>query len=384
MALKIGILGTRGVPNYYGGFEHFAENLSKGLVERGHEVSVYNSSRHPYQQKNWHGVHIVHCFDPEHIIGVAGQFIYDLNCILDARKKKYDILLMLGYTSSSVWKFLYPKHPVVITNMDGLEWKRDKYSKPVQQFLKYAEQLAVQSSSYHIADSPVIKEYLDTTYNINSKYIAYGAGLNPVADESLLSEFGLIKNNYFLLMARMEPENNIEMILDGYCLSGNAEKFVVIGNTSNSFGTRLVEKYKDKANIVFLGGLFETHKVESITAFCSLYFHGHSVGGTNPSLLDAMAAKAPLAAHNNPFNQSILRNNTLLFNNAADVCALLQHKIYANQEHIENNYATIKNEFTWQMIINQYETYFLECHPATQYQPLKKEKRVLYKKQYLK
>ncbi|HTE12290.1 MAG TPA: DUF1972 domain-containing protein [Chitinophagaceae bacterium] len=384
MGLRIGILGTRGVPNYYGGFEHFAAHLSRGLVEKGHQVTVYNSSKHPYQEKEWHGVRIIHCFDPEYIIGVPGQFIYDLNCILDTRKRNYDIILMLGYTSSSVWSFLYPKKPIIITNMDGLEWKRTKYSKPVRRFLKYAEKLAVLSSRYHIADSPVIKEYLDSTYNIKSKYIAYGADLYPDTDEKLLAEYGLKKHQYFLLMARMEPENNIEMILDGYCLTSTETRFIIIGNTSNGFGKYLVNKYKNESRVVFLGAIFDEQKVQSITAFCSLYFHGHSVGGTNPSLLDAMAAKTPLAAHNNPFNRSVLKNNSLLFTNAADVSCLINSNKFLNKAHVQNNYATIENEFTWDMIIDQYENYFLECHPAAQYHPLKTEKNVLYKGQYLK
>jgi hypothetical protein len=161
MKLKIAILGTRGVPNNYGGFEHIAGYLSRGLVDKGHDVTVYNSSKHPYQENEWLGVEIVHCFDPEYLIGVPGQFIYDLNCILHARNRKYDIILMLGYTSSSIWKFLYPRKAIIITNMDGLEWQRTKYSKPVRRFLKYAEKLAVQSSRFHIADSPIIKKYLD-------------------------------------------------------------------------------------------------------------------------------------------------------------------------------------------------------------------------------
>jgi len=383
MGLRIGILGTRGVPNHYGGFEHIAGYLSRGLVQKGHHVTVYNSGKHPYQEKEWHNVRIIHCFDPEYIIGVPGQFVYDLNCILDARKRKYDIILMLGYTSSSVWKFLYPKNSIIITNMDGLEWLRTKYSTPVRRFLKYAEKLAVRSSRFHIADSPVIKEYLDNTYNIKSKYIAYGANLYPAADEKLLDEYGLQKHQYFLLMARMEPENNIEMILDGYCLTGAGKKFMVIGNTGNGFGKYIVNKYKHENRIVFLNAIFDEQKVESLTAFCSLYFHGHSVGGTNPSLLDAMAAKVPLAAHNNPFNKSILKNNASLFTNAAGVCNLINSNQYADKTHINNNYAAIQNEFTWEMIIDQYEHYFLECFAAVhQYYPLKHEKSILYKGQY--
>ena len=382
MGLRIGILGTRGVPNHYGGFEHFAAHLSKGLVEKGHEVTVYNSGKHPYQEKEWHGVRIVHCFDPEYIIGVPGQFVYDLNCILDARRRNYDIILMLGYTSSSIWGFLYPKNSIVISNMDGLEWKRTKYTPAVRRFLKYAEKLAIRSSHHHIADSPVIKDYLDTTYNINSKYIAYGADLHPVTDERLLEEYELKKYDYFLLMARMEPENNIEMILDGYCLAKTDKKFVVIGNTGNGFGKHLVAKYKNNHRIIFRGAIFDEEKVQTLTACCSLYFHGHSVGGTNPSLLDAMAAKAPLAAHDNPFNISVLRYNAVLFGNASHVRDLINANNFVNKMHIENNYAAIKNEFTWDMIIGQYEKYFVECHPATQFQLLQIKKQLLYKGQY--
>src|SRR5258708_1172732 len=108
MKLRIGILGTRGIPNHYGGFECFAEHLSQGLVKKGNEVFVYNSDNHPNQEKLWNGVHIVHCYDPEYLVGSAGQFIYDLNCIIDARKRNFDIWLFLGYTSSSVWGMLYP------------------------------------------------------------------------------------------------------------------------------------------------------------------------------------------------------------------------------------------------------------------------------------
>lgn len=380
MGLTIGILGTRGIPNHYGGFEHIAGYLSRGLVQKGHQVTVYNSSKHPYQEKEWHGVNIIHCFDPEYIIGVPGQFVYDLNCIMDARKRKYDIILMLGYTSSSVWKFLYPQQSIIITNMDGLEWQRTKYSKPVRRFLKYAEKLAVQSSRFHVADSPVIKEYLDSTYNIKSKYLAYGACLCPAADEQLLAEYGLKKYQYFLLMARMEPENNIEMILDGYCLTASEKKFVVIGNTGNGFGKYLVARYKNDSRIIFEGAIFDDLKVQSLTSFCSLYFHGHSVGGTNPSLLDAMAAKVPLAAHNNLFNKSILKNNAVLFTNSADVCNLINTNKYADEAHINNNYAAIQNEFTWEMIIDKYESYFLECYSEVhRYYPLKQKKGILYK-----
>ena len=383
MALKIGILGTRGIPNNYGGFEHIAGYLAKGLVEKGHEVTVYNSHKHPYQHKLWNGVKIIHCYDPEYIIGIAGQFIYDLNCILDSRKRGYDIILMLGYTSSSVWGMFYPKDPIIITNMDGLEWKRTKFSRPVRSFLKYAEKLAVKFSDHHVADSPVIKDYLDDKYRINSKYIAYGADLDTVADESLLQEYGLEKHNYFLLMARMEPENNIEMILDGFSKSNSARRFIVIGNTSNKYGTFIRDKFRNDERIVFLGAIFDEFKVRSLTAYCSLYFHGHTVGGTNPSLLDAMAAKAPLAAHANPFNRSVLEENALFFSGDEDICKLINENRFADTHFIQNNYNKVAGDFAWDVITNQYEQYFLECYQNQQsYYPLNNEKAILYRGQY--
>jgi glycosyltransferase involved in cell wall biosynthesis len=380
MGLKIAILGTRGVPNNYGGFEHIAGYLAKGLVEKGHELTVYNSSQHPYKEKEWNGVQIVHCFDPEYLIGVPGQFIYDLSCILHARKKNYDVLLMLGYTSSSIWGFLYPRKTVVITNMDGLEWQRAKYTKPVRRFLKFAEKLAIKSSSFHVADSPVIKEYLDAAYQINSKYIAYGANTSPLVNENLLHEYNLNKKEYFLLMARMEPENNIEMILDGYCQSASTDTFVVIGNTANGFGTYLVEKYKKEKRIIFLGAIFNEWIVQTLTAFCKLYFHGHSVGGTNPSLLNAMAAGAPIAIHDNPFNKSLVKENAICFSNAGDISDIVNSGKYSNEAHIQNNYATIKNHFSWDQIISQYEQYFMACYrTANAFYPVKHEESILYK-----
>ena len=152
MSLRIAILGTRGIPNNYGGFEQIAGYLAKGLTQRGHSVSVYNSHNHPYKKNTWEGVNIIHCFDPEFLLGTAGQFIYDLNCILHSRKKNFDIILMLGYTSSSIWRKVYPKKSTVIFNMDGLEWKRSKYSNLAKKFLLYAERLAIRSGNYFIAD----------------------------------------------------------------------------------------------------------------------------------------------------------------------------------------------------------------------------------------
>ena len=364
MKLKIGILGTRGIPNYYGGFEHISEYVSAGLVKRGHQVTVYNSHNHPYQESAWNGVDIKHCFDPEYLIGTAGQFVYDLNCLLDARKQNFDVLLLMGYTSSSVWGRLYPKQSAVITNMDGLEWKRSKYSKPIQKFLRYAEHLAVKYSQYYISDSSIIKTYLADKYEIDSRYIPYGADPFSINEREQLVKTHSPAKDYFLLMARMEPENNIETILQGFNNSNSPKQFVVLGNTENRFGKFITHKFKNDSRIQFEGALYNTPAVRALQKNSYLYFHGHSVGGTNPSLLEAMASEALIAAHNNPFNRSVLHTDAFYFSNAGDVCNLVENVKRREPENVmvTNNAHKIKHDFNWDRIVDQYEDFAIACH----------------------
>jgi glycosyltransferase involved in cell wall biosynthesis len=364
MKLRIAILGTRGIPNYYGGFEHISEYVSEGLVKRGHSVTVYNSHNHPYSEDSWNGVEIRHCFDPEFMLGASGQFIYDFNCLMDARKRKFDVVLLMGYTSSSVWGHLYPSESTIITNMDGLEWKRSKYSPPVQQFLRYAEKLAVKHSEYYISDSLIIKAYLNEKYNIDSKYIPYGADLFSEEEREQVDNSEALKEDYFLLMARMEPENNIETILEGFNNSSSPRKFKVLGDTGNRFGKFITHKFKNDDRIEFKGAIFDTGKVRALQNNSYLYFHGHSVGGTNPSLLEAMASEALIAAHNNPFNKSVLHADAFYFSSVNDVRNLVetvQHK-EIEKVMVRNNLHKIKYQFNWEKIIDQYEEFILDCH----------------------
>lgn len=364
MKLRIAILGTRGIPNYYGGFEHISEYVSAGLVKRGHSVIVYNSHNHPYTQDSWNGVEIKHCYDPEYLVGTAGQFIYDMNCLLDARKRKFDVVLIMGYTSSSVWGKLYPKKSTIITNMDGMEWKRSKYSRPVQQFLKYAEKLAVKYSHYYVADSRVIKSYLADKYNITSEYIPYGADVYSDQEREQYDFNEAMKEDYFLLMARMEPENNIETILDGFNRSNSNRKFKVLGDTGNRFGKYITNKFNNDERIEFKGAIFDTPKVRSLQNNSYLYFHGHSVGGTNPSLLEAMASEALIAAHNNPFNKSVLNTDAFYFSNAGEVQELVETVQRKDPEKsmVMNNLHKIQDQFNWETVIDQYEEFIVESY----------------------
>ncbi len=363
--MKIGILGTRGIPNAYGGFEQFAQHLAKGLVERGHDVSVYNSSNHPYKETIWNGVHIIFCYDPENKIGTAGQFIYDYNCLRDARKREFDVLLQLGYTSSAVWYRIWPKNATNIVNMDGLEWKRAKYNNLTQRFLKWAERVAANYGDILVADSLGIKDHLREKYQKEAFYIPYGADIPQSFSESVITKYQLEKNQYFLLIARLEPENNIETVILGYLQSQQTYPLIIIGSTQNKYGQLLLKKYAS-GSILLPGAIYDQDTINALRHYAALYFHGHSVGGTNPSLLEAMACGCNIAAHDNVFNRAILADSAFYFSSAEDVKNIV-HRPLANTT-INRwkilNIEKIKNTYNWKTIINDYESIFLQAIQA--------------------
>jgi glycosyltransferase involved in cell wall biosynthesis len=364
-SLRIGILGTRGIPNAYGGFEQFAQYLSAGLVQRGHEVWVYNSSDHPYRKDHWQGVHIIHCRNWERRIGTAGQFMYDYNCLRDARRRNFDVLLQLGYSSNSVWHPMWPGKALNVINMDGLEWKRDKYSPLVRRFLVRAERWAARHGDILVADSPRIRDYIEEKYQRPTVFIPYGADIPQHYDPAKLHHWGLRQGGYYLLIARMEPENNIEMVIRGWQASGRKRPLVIIGHTGNAYGRYLQKAYGDE-RLRFIGAIFDPGVVNPLRHYSSLYLHGHSVGGTNPSLLEAMACGCTIAAHNNPFNNTILGKEAEYFSSAEEVARLL-HTL-PGQERVQSwkraNVEKIRKQYYWDRIIQSYELLFLENIPS--------------------
>jgi len=171
------------------------------------------------------------------------------------------------------------------------------------------------------------------------------------------------------LMARMEPENNIETILEGFSNSSSHRKFKVLGNTGNRFGKFITHKFKNDERIEFKGTIFDTGKVRALQNNSYLYFHGHSVGGTNPSLLEAMASEALIAAHNNPFNKSVLHTDAFYFSNANEVRNIVEtvQRKETEKVMVSNNLYKIKYQFNWKKIIDQYEEFILECYYKSNY-----------------
>src|SRR5262245_58370078 len=360
--LKIGILGTRGIPNHYGGFEQFAEHLSSGLLQRGHDVSVYNSTLHPFKEKEWNGVRIIHCLDWENKIGTAGQFIYDWNCINDARKRQFDILLHLGYTSDSVWHWRWPKKTINIVNMDGLEWQRSKYNKYTQRFLKWAESLAARNAHSLVADSTAIRDHLTSCYNKLPIYIPYGAHVFDQPNPAIVDKYGLVPHHYFMLIARMEPENNIEMIIRGHLAAKSLFPLFVIGNITNKFGRYITAKYNDP-KIKYADAIYDKNELDNLRYYSAVYFHGHSVGGTNPSLIEAMACSCFIAAHNNRFNKAVLNNDAGYFSTADDVRTIIDSPTSGSLQlqFVRANIEKIRTIYNQEKIVDSYEQMMLKA-----------------------
>jgi len=368
--MKIAFISTRGIPNNYGGFEQFAEYISVGLAERGHEVTVYSPHYHPYKESEYKGVRIKHVYSPELWMGGSlGSFFYDYACLKDAlRNEDFDIIYEAGYTSiiPAYIRFNVKniRRPIFTTNMDGLEYKRTKFNPLVRRFVFWEERMAVRHSHYLIADNMGIHDYYKEKYGRESKFLAYGANIYDDYDASLLKEWNLSADDYYLLVARIEPENNLYMAIEGYKASEEYGRrpLIIVGKTNTPYGKRLVGKYGNDPHIRFVGGIYDFKKLNSVRHFSFAYFHGHSVGGTNPSLLEAMASDCFILAHDNIFNRAVLGDNAVYYSSPDDVKNFLndieslatRHK----EQYIRNNIEVIRKEYSWEKLVDDHERYF--------------------------
>jgi len=242
--------------------------------------------------------------------------------------------------------------------MDGLEWIRSKYSAVVRKFLKYAERTAVRSNDLLIADSEAIQDYVSQTYDKEAVFIPYGAIIFNDSDQIKLIDFNLTANSYYLLISRFQPDNHIEEIIKGVMLSVSELPLLIIGNYNNKYGNYLYKTY-NSASIRFLGTIFNINTLNHLRFFSKLYFHGHSSGGTNPSLLEAMASSAIICAHNNPFNSSVLRENAYYFKDEIEIADIINRQ---NDDlksvWIKANIESLISTYNWDIIINTYYELF--------------------------
>lgn len=356
--MKVAIIGTVGVPANYGGFETLVEQLVRHNHNEDLQYAVYCSKR-SYNNERW----VYHGAKTEYVgLNANGMqsIPYDILSLIKASRKS-DVILVLGVSGCSFLPLyrLFSKKKLVI-NIDGLEHRRDKWNKWVRRFLKYSEKQAVKYGNIIVTDNKGITDYVMDEYGKPSELIAYGGDhvLMEVSEEEqdkTLKEYGLTKEGYSLGICRIEPENNVHTILEAY--AGHPDKkLVFIGNWQKSeYGRNLLDKYKDSSNIKLMSAVYDLRKLFALRNNCRIYLHGHSAGGTNPSLVEAMFFAKPIIAFDCIYNRESTENKALYFDSASD----LSSKLDKIPESIGQDMLDIaRRRYTWATIARQYESLY--------------------------
>jgi len=340
---NLAIVGTVGVPACYGGFETLVENL---LDEDNYDkkITVYCSSKSYSEKvlvyKNAH-LHYI----PLNANG-AQSIPYDIWSLCHAVYKGADNILLLGVSGAICLPCIRLFSTVrIITNIDGLEWKREKWNTLIKKFLKYSEKLAVKYSDAVVADNKAIADYVKSEYGIESEVIAYGG------DHAVVRDLNLSDEGYALALCRIEPENNVEMILEAFSRTDKKLKF--IGNWDKSdFGQAMKAKYNKFDNINIIDPIYDIQTLFEIRQKCSFYVHGHSAGGTNPSLVEMMHFKKNIIAFDCNYNKASTEDKAVFFVNSNELVSLINSSI--NIENAEDMKKIADNRYTWNIVKQQY------------------------------
>lgn len=359
MNKKIAIVGTVGIPAKYGGFETLTEYITKDLGEE-YDITVFCSSKSYEKKLEKHN----NCYLEYINLNANGvqSIPYDILSLIKALKFA-DTILILGVSGCIALPFLklFSKKTKIITNIDGLEWKRDKWNKYAKWFLKFSEKLAVKYSDVVVADNKVIQDYVQTEYSVKSELIAYGADHvnNIEISNQLLKKHPFLNNKYVFTVCRIEPENNIHMILKALSKKEDLT-FVIIGNwDSSSYGENLKHKYSKYNNIKILDPIYDQGILDQIRSNCYIYLHGHSAGGTNPSLVEAMALSLPIFAYGINYNKETTRSKAKYFNSSIELNNLLDVVTDDMLNEISNDMKKIAEEkYTWNTISKSYSKLF--------------------------
>ncbi|WP_155660099.1 DUF1972 domain-containing protein [Aliivibrio fischeri] len=347
---KVCVIGTVGIPACYGGFESLVENL----VDNSSDSIRYNvfCSSKSYSEKlgDYKGAKL-------HYISLKANGIqsvpYDIWSLIKCIKLRPDVVLILG-VSGCIFLPIFSKlsRCKIVTNIDGLEWKRDKWSKLAKRFLKFSESLAVKYSDSVITDNKAIGDYVLEEYGVSSAVIAYGG------DHALRDiEVNDSDREYALSICRIEPENNIEMILKAFSKSRYDLKFV--GNwDANEYGKRLKQKYSKYKNIEIIDPIYNLDTLFSLRKRSSIYIHGHSAGGTNPSLVEMMHFGVPIIAYDCNFNRYTTHNYAKFFSDSEE---LIEHISMCNDSWKEFGRQlsyVAQQQYSWKRINEQYESLY--------------------------
>lgn len=305
--MRIALIGTRGVPARYGGFETAVEEVGRRLVQRGHHVTVFCRSAGAMQPPDeFLGMQLVHL--PAVQRQTAETLSHTALSVLHRGARTADAAIVFNAANAPLVPVLHAWRVPTAVHVDGLEWRRSKWSGNGQRYYRACERLSVRWADALIADAVGIQDYYRDTYRADSVFIAYGAPILEQPAYERLPEIGLERDAYHLVVARFEPENHVHLALAGYATSRAELPLVVVG--SAPYGERYQRELgilaEQHGNIRMLGPVWDQQFLDALYAGSRTYLHGHSVGGTNPSLLRAMGAAAPVLAYDVTFNREVL------------------------------------------------------------------------------
>lgn len=346
--MRIGLLGTRGIPNRYGGFEEFAEQVCKYWADAGHEVFVYcekDLNREVFEYNN-----VKQVFIKTSSIPVIAQIVYDYYCTKDALKRDLDIIYHAGYATSVLGNILLKSKldGRLVYNMDGLEWKRSKFNRFTRALTKKLEKAAAKSGAKLVSDNKGIQKYLMTEYGCRSTLIEYGADIIDV-DVKIFKGYPQI---FDLAIARFEPENHIEEIVRVY--EKNRDKtLVLVSNKNTNLYRKLFSRIEKAENIIFNGPIYDKDELAYLKTHCRYYIHGHSVGGTNPSLLEALAAGSNILVHDNEFNMDVVGNHAQFWSDESALEKLISIK-FQRLTSKESQKEYCSERFSWNIIAQKH------------------------------
>ena len=355
MYKKIAIIGTVGVPANYGGFETLAENLVRyhDAASLKNPLTVYCSSKsYPSRASTYLSARLKYV--PLDANG-AQSILYDIWSLLSAVQQRHEVILLLGVSGAIALPLVRSISSVrIVINIDGIEWRREKWRGLARQFLKYSEKLAVRFSDEVIADNGAIAEYLAATYGVKNHVIAYG-GDHAVAVDAGPIDAPVLPDSYATSIGRIEPENNTHMILEAFSKQ-DLYALVMVGNWNNSdYGRSLRRMYSACGSLFLLDPIYDLSKLKTLRSGAAFYVHGHSAGGTNPSLVEAMHFGRPVLAFDCEFNRSTTEGKAHYFNTCEGLARLLGNiespRIkQAGQDMLE----IARRRYKWMEIAEQY------------------------------
>jgi glycosyltransferase involved in cell wall biosynthesis len=351
---RLAIIGTVGIPANYGGFETLAENLVRyhAASSLPGALTVYCSSRsYPSRERSFLTARLK--YFPLNANGTQ-SILYDIVSLISAVWNRSNVILLLGVSGAIALPLVRLFSSArIVTNIDGIEWRREKWQGFAGHFLRFSEMMAVRFSHEVISDNGAIAEYVKNAYGVDSHVIAYG-GDHAVAVAATTNEHGL-PEKYAFSVCRIEPENNVHVILEAFSKL-DAHHLVMVGNWSYSeYGRELRKRYTAHGNIHLLDPIYDLGKLKSLRSHAAFYVHGHSAGGTNPSLVEAMHFGKPVLAFDCSFNRSTTENQALFFSNSEELMSMVATTHVSTAEKVGLAMAEIATRrYTWRVVARQY------------------------------